>query len=140
MVSKEWKRYDNSMVNEKGKELPVSLSAKCLGHFSNHTSLVKIQLITGRKRQIRAQLSYLGHPILGDFRFGAPSTSTNGRKRVSADGIALSSYKIAFKKPLLGFTEGFEIKLGSESLMQWQHWLGSEDFTDLGLFVSDDQT
>jgi 23S rRNA pseudouridine1911/1915/1917 synthase len=34
-------------------------------------SLVEIHLETGRHHQIRVQMSHLGHPILGDLRYGA---------------------------------------------------------------------
>lgn len=35
-------------------------------------SLLEINLQTGRKHQIRCQLAALGHPVLGDLRYGAP--------------------------------------------------------------------
>lgn len=34
-------------------------------------SLVEITLETGRHHQIRVQMAYLGHPIVGDLRYGA---------------------------------------------------------------------
>ena len=34
-------------------------------------SLVEVELETGRRHQIRLQLSHLGHPLLGDVRYGA---------------------------------------------------------------------
>lgn len=34
-------------------------------------SLIKIILKTGRHHQIRAQLSYIGHPIVGDSKYGS---------------------------------------------------------------------
>lgn len=34
-------------------------------------SLVAVELVTGRGHQIRAQLAAMGHPILGDLRYGA---------------------------------------------------------------------
>lgn len=37
--------------------------------YGNH-SLIEVRLITGRKHQIRAQLGFLGHPILGDVKYG----------------------------------------------------------------------
>ncbi|MCF7852938.1 MAG: RNA pseudouridine synthase [Simkaniaceae bacterium] len=40
-----------------------------------HTTLIDIDLITGRYHQIRAQLSAFGHPIVGDVKYGAKSSS-----------------------------------------------------------------
>lgn len=37
----------------------------------NKYSLLKIELETGRFHQIRAQLSAIGHPIVGDIKYGA---------------------------------------------------------------------
>jgi hypothetical protein len=44
---------------------PANLSSP-----SSSLSLLDIRLLTGRKHQIRAQLSHLGHPIVGDPVYG----------------------------------------------------------------------
>lgn len=36
-------------------------------------ALVEVQLYTGRRHQIRVQLSMLGHPIVGDVKYGFPT-------------------------------------------------------------------
>ncbi|MDN3504417.1 MAG: RNA pseudouridine synthase [Rhabdochlamydiaceae bacterium] len=41
------------------------------------TSVLKVELITGRYHQIRAQLSYIGHPIVGDQKYGAKFKQAN---------------------------------------------------------------
>ncbi len=52
-------------------------------------SLLKIKLETGKFHQIRAQLSAIGHPIVGDRKYGA--------KEVLADGeIALCATELQF--------------------------------------------
>lgn len=56
------------------------------------TSLVEIRLETGRKHQIRAQLAALGHPIVGDSKYGA-------RIPYRKDAIALLARRIAFEHP-----------------------------------------
>jgi 23S rRNA pseudouridine1911/1915/1917 synthase len=37
------------------------------------TSLLQVALETGRRHQIRIQLAHMGHPIVGDLRYGAPA-------------------------------------------------------------------
>ncbi len=54
-------------------------------------SLLKINLLTGRKNQIRVHLSDIGHPVVDDDKYG-PSASRNAK-------MALHSYKISFKHP-----------------------------------------
>jgi 23S rRNA pseudouridine1911/1915/1917 synthase len=39
------------------------------------TTLVQITLETGRYHQIRAQLGYIGHPVVGDTKYGSKITS-----------------------------------------------------------------
>ena len=50
----------------------------------NNNSLLDINIKTGKKNQIRVQLSYIGHPILGDKKYG-----TNNYKR-----LCLHAYKL----------------------------------------------
>lgn len=56
-------------------------------------SLLEVNLLTGRKHQIRAQLANIGHPIKGDLKYGA--------KRSNPDGsISLIAKKIEFVHPV----------------------------------------
>jgi 23S rRNA pseudouridine1911/1915/1917 synthase len=56
------------------------------------TTLLEIDLETGRKHQIRVQLARCGHPVLGDSRYGA-SQPWRG------PGIALVAERIRFRHP-----------------------------------------
>lgn len=56
-------------------------------------SLLEINLLTGRKHQIRAQLSSIGHPIKGDLKYGARRSNPDG-------GISLLAKKIEFIHPV----------------------------------------
>ena len=58
-------------------------------------SLAEIVLITGRKHQIRAQMSAIGHPILGDAKYGS-------RASLGPDRIALTSHSLSFGHPTKG--------------------------------------
>ena len=56
------------------------------------TSLVEIDLITGRHHQIRVQFAHRGHPILGDQRYGS-------RHAFVPDAIALHACELQIKHP-----------------------------------------
>ncbi|MCX5794289.1 MAG: RNA pseudouridine synthase [Elusimicrobia bacterium] len=56
------------------------------------TTLLEIDLETGRKHQIRVQLARAGHPIVGDSRYGA-------RLPWPRPGIALAAVRLRFKHP-----------------------------------------
>ena len=51
-----------------------------------------VRLLTGRKHQIRVQLSGLGHPVIGDRKYGS-------REPFSA-GIALHARQLVFRHPV----------------------------------------
>lgn len=56
-------------------------------------SLLEIELLTGRKHQIRAQLSAMGNPIKGDLKYGARRSNPDG-------GISLQAHNIRFVHPV----------------------------------------
>jgi 23S rRNA pseudouridine1911/1915/1917 synthase len=66
-------------------------------------SLLEIELETGRKNQIRAQMEAVGHPIAGDRKYGA-QTNPLGR-------VALHAGTITFVHPLTGEILSFETPL-----------------------------
>ncbi|QEK39222.1 pseudouridine synthase family protein [Candidatus Nesciobacter abundans] len=50
--------------------------SKHLGkHFNAEFAVLEIELITGKKHQIRRHLSALGHPVLGDSKYGSKYNS-----------------------------------------------------------------
>lgn len=55
---------------ERADAREARLDYRVLKRFSRAT-LVEIHLLTGRKHQIRVQLSHAGHPIWGDYKYGS---------------------------------------------------------------------
>ncbi len=58
----------------------------------NNLSLLEIELITGRTHQIRAHMSSIGHPLLGDGKYG----KLKDDKKLGFNKQALYSYKLTF--------------------------------------------
>ncbi|MWV46734.1 RluA family pseudouridine synthase [Paenibacillus sp. HJL G12] len=65
-----------------------------VGEVYKNSSLVHLELETGRTHQIRVHLSHLGHPLLGDSMYGG-STALIGRQ-------ALHGERLAFSHPFTG--------------------------------------
>lgn len=58
-------------------------------------SLLRVKLITGKSHQIRAHLSFLGYPVIGDGKYGLKSENTTYR-RMGLNSQFLHSYEIKF--------------------------------------------
>lgn len=68
------------------------------------TTLVEIQLETGRYHQIRAQFAALGHPIVGDKKYGS-------RQQWSGNNIALHHFRLEITHPVTKEVMYFEAPL-----------------------------
>lgn len=55
-------------------------------------SLCEIELLTGRTHQIRAHMAYIGHPLLGDEKYGDKTLN----RRFHQNHQLLCSYKLTF--------------------------------------------
>ncbi|NCP08572.1 RluA family pseudouridine synthase [bacterium] len=66
--------------------------------------LVEVDPITGRHHQIRASLAQIGHPILGDIKYGSPA-------RINPGAIALLASTITCRHPTRDMTITIESPL-----------------------------
>lgn len=71
------------------------------------SALVEIELETGRYHQIRAQFSAIGHPIVGDWKYGS---SQRG------ETIALHHWRLTVTHPITGAYHTFEAGTGYAGL------------------------
>ncbi len=96
-------KLEHYLLRDKGKkhvyvyDTPTAGAKNAITHYEvlatgRGLSLLRCQLETGRTHQIRAQFAYVGHPLLGDGKYGKVSLDKSyGRK-----GQALCSYRVAF--------------------------------------------
>ena len=59
---------------------PAHTRFQVLRRFGQRATLVRAQLITGRKHQIRVHTRHTGHPIAGDRKYGDPDFSRDIRR------------------------------------------------------------
>lgn len=76
---------------EDGSQGKLAQTAYKVIKESDRFTLLEIDLLTGRKNQIRVHLAQEGHPVVGDSKYGK-----NMRKYPH---LALHSYKISFTHP-----------------------------------------
>ena len=73
--------------NLRGKEIVSKLYFEVISK-KNNFSYLEIDLITGRKHQIRKQFSEIGHPLVGDCKYG---------DKKNKNPLCLLSYEIEFE-------------------------------------------
>jgi 23S rRNA pseudouridine1911/1915/1917 synthase len=60
------------------------------------TTLLELALQSGRTHQVRVHMAAIGHPVVGDARYGKPD------KRLGAGRFFLHAYRLGFDHPVTG--------------------------------------
>ena len=95
-------RQKMAVVRENGKDATTNF--RVLERFGAYT-LAECRLMTGRTHQIRVHVAYIGHPVLGDPKYGAKKCP------FSIEGQALHSKTLMFAHPRTGEKMEFEAPL-----------------------------
>ncbi len=92
--------HNTTLVSSKEQNSTQAALKYKLLYTESAYSLMLIQLFTGKKHQIRAQLSHLGMPIVNDTRYG-------GEKISNQPAIALHAVCLQFTHPVTKETMSF---------------------------------
>lgn len=62
----------------------------------NGYTLLEVELVTGKTHQIRSHLSHIGHPIIGDGKYGNPKQNRKFREDSGLSFQLLHAYRVVF--------------------------------------------
>ena len=65
-------------------------------YTEGETTLLKVTLVTGKSHQIRAHLSSIGHPIIGDPKYGDRKVNASFRETHGIKNQMLHAWKLTF--------------------------------------------
>ena len=65
--------------------------------------LLEVHLITGKSHQIRAHLASIGHPIIGDYKYGDRKINDKYKEQYCIKSQLLHAQRVVFE-------DGMEIK------------------------------
>lgn len=78
-----------------GESAPIKTKYRPLQIESDKT-LLEVELITGKPHQIRAHLASIGHPLLGDYKYGDRTWNESYRQKYGLKSQLLHAYKVEF--------------------------------------------
>ena len=84
-----------------------------LERFGKYT-LIRCELETGRTRQIRVHMSYIGHPLLGDTLYGGGGTGFESKHKGLVLGQCLCATELRLTHPATGETMTFKTEMPRE--------------------------
>ncbi len=86
--------YSKGMQKNSNKVSPAKNQE--IDEVQGSFTLLEVKLITGRSHQIRAHLASIGHPIIGDFKYGNQKTNHYFKKKYNLSHQLLHSYRMRF--------------------------------------------
>ena len=75
------------------EDRPVETEYHPVASYGNAT-LLEVHLITGRTHQIRAHLASVGHPVIGDHKYGIPEVNRRYEKEYGLKSQLLHAYRL----------------------------------------------
>lgn len=117
-----WLRETKSLVTVSEQE--DNGGKEAITHFhtlqtTEKCSLVELKLETGRKNQIRVHMQDIGHPVIGDEKYG------DGKNLIGR--LALHAYRLNFYHPVTGEVMDFETPFPQKFLRLFKERVQEEE-------------
>ena len=91
---KDQKTNKVSITKNKTEEgVPIE-TEYCVIQSNDEVSLLEVHLITGKTHQIRAHLASIGHPIIGDYKYGDKQINEMYRQAYGLKSQLLHAYRL----------------------------------------------
>jgi 23S rRNA pseudouridine955/2504/2580 synthase len=105
-----------SKTEIKGKSVKIQTAYKTLGVDKYGNAILDINLLTGKKHQIRAHMAFYGHPLFGEQKYISRNMKQKGAHQ------ALYAYKLIFnienKNSILYYLHNKVIELDKKNIMK----------------------
>lgn len=101
-----------SDMEDESKAMETDVFPIAYSRSSKPYTLAEVNIRTGRTHQIRLQLAYAGHPIIGDSKYGNPAINNYVKSRYGLTTQLLHAHKLIFahcrEDGPIGYLEGRE--------------------------------
>lgn len=108
-------RADKVVVDPHGQRAETHITVK--QRMGQRATILNVQLMTGRKHQIRVHLQSAGHPIAGDDRYGFTKFN-RCVEQLGGRGLFLHATKLVIPKP-----DGHKLVIEAPMPQRWKQWL-----------------
>ena len=89
----------------------IQTEYEVLDYFKDATLLL-VKLITGKTHQIRAHLSSISHPIIGDFKYGDKSVNEKFKREYGIKSQLVHSFRLVYPNSDISDTDTFKALKG----------------------------